>query len=346
MFRFAEPEYFFLLIIIPVMVGGFWWYRRGARLREAAFADLSLFSRLAPERSPKRVLTKFILMLVAVALIATALAQPQLGAKLQKAEGKGSEIMLVVDVSRSMLTEDFKPSRLARTQNAIGRLIEKLSNDRVGMIVFAGRPYMQLPITADYVSAGAFVRSLSTDMVPEQGTSIESALDMALQSFSAPVEGRPMGRTIVLITDGESHDDTPLSAIERAKEAGITIHAVGIGTPEGMPIVIGGQTLKDSTGQIVVSRLDEATLQQLAVETGGAYVRATDQSVGLDEILKRIETQDKQRYEALVYSEYNDQFYYLVWLALGVLVAEGLMIARRNRILSKITIFATKDDEN
>lgn len=345
MFRFAEPQYFWLLLIIPVMVGGFWWYRRGARRREAAFADLSLFARLAPERSPRRVLAKFVLMLVAVALMAAALAQPQLGAKLQKAQGKGSEIMLVVDVSRSMLAEDFKPSRLARTQNAIGRLIEKLSNDRIGMVVFAGRPYMQLPITADYVSAGAFVRGLSPDLVPEQGTSIESALDLALQSFSTPVEGRPMGRTIVLVTDGESHDDNPLSVVERAQEAGVTIHTVGIGTPEGAPIVIGGEAIKDSSGTIVVSRLDEATLQELAVETGGVYVRATDQSVGLDEVLRRIEAQDKQRYEALVYSEYDDQFYYLVWLALAVLVAEGLMIARKNRILSKITIFATKDDE-
>ena len=345
MFRFAEPQYFWLLLLVPLWIGGFWWYRRGARRREEAFAERSLFARLAPERSPKRVLTKFVLLMAAVGLVVVALAQPQTGAKLQKAEGKGSEIMLVVDVSRSMLAEDFKPSRLERTKNAIGRLIEKLANDRVGMVVFAGKPYIQLPITADYVSAGAFARGLSPDLVPEQGTSIESALDLAMRSFSAPVEGRPVGRTIVLVTDGESHDDNPLSAVERAKEEGVTIHTVGIGTPEGSPIIVGGEAMKDSTGQIVVSRLDEQTLQQLAVETGGVYVRATDQSVGLDEVLRRIDAQNKQRYDALVYSEYNDQFMYLVWLVLGVLVAEALMIARKNRILSKITIFSTQNDE-
>lgn len=341
MFRFAEPQYFYLLILIPLLAVGFWFYRRDQKRREARFAELDLLKPLMAEASPGRVRTKFILLLVSIALITTALAQPQLGAKLGQSKGRGSEIMLTVDVSRSMLAEDFKPSRLERTKNAISRMLERLHEDRVGMIVFAGKPYVQLPITSDYVSAGTFVRSLSPNLVPEQGTSIASALEMASRSFT---EGSERSRTIILITDGESHDDDPMAAAADAKERGIVVHTIGIGTPEGAPIEIEGQILKDSTGQIVVSKLDERMLQQIAVETGGVYVRATDQSVGLDEILKRIDQMQKQEYETLVFQEYNDQFYYLALLALAVLLVEFVVISRRSRILSRISIFSRKEE--
>ncbi|MEG0467866.1 MAG: VWA domain-containing protein [Mucinivorans sp.] len=341
MFRFAEPQYFYLLLLIPLLVVGYVYYRRDQKRREALFAQAALFAELAREASPKRVRTKFILLLVAISLIVTALAQPQLGAKLGKAKGNGSEIMLTVDVSRSMLAEDFAPSRLERTKNAIRRLIEKLDKDRVGMVIFAGAPYIQLPITSDYVSAGAFVSNLSPNLVPEQGTSVASAIELASRSFS---EGSERSRTIILITDGESHDDDPLAAALAAKEKGIVIHTVGIGTPQGAPISIDGQMVKDSLGEIVVSKLDEATLQKIAVETGGVYVRATEQSVGLDEILKRIDQMQKQEYETLVFQEYDDQFYYLAILALVALLIESLMISRKNRILSRISIFSKKEE--
>lgn len=341
MFRFAEPQYFYLLTLIPLLAVGFWFYRRDQKRREERFAELDLLRPLMAEASPRRVRTKFILLLVSIALIVTALAQPQLGAKLGQSKGRGSEIMLTVDVSRSMLAEDFKPSRLERTKNAISRMLERLHEDRVGMIVFAGKPYVQLPITSDYVSAGTFVRSLSPNLVPEQGTSVAAALEMASRSFT---EGSERSRTIILITDGESHDDDPMAAATDAKERGIVIHTIGIGTPQGAPIEIGGQILKDSTGQIVVSKLDEQMLQQIAVETGGVYVRATDQSVGLDEILKRIDQMQKQEYETLVFQEYNDQFYYLALLALAVLILEFVVISRRSRILSRISIFSRKEE--
>lgn len=341
MFRFAEPQYFYLLCLIPLLVVGFWLYRRDQKRREALFADLELLKPLIREASPRRVRTKFILLLVAIALIVTALAQPQLGAKLGKSKGRGSEIMLTVDVSRSMLAEDFKPSRLERTKNAIGRLLERLDNDRVGMVIFAGAPYIQLPITSDYVSAGAFVRNLSPNLVPEQGTSVASAIELASRSFS---EGSERSRTIILITDGESHDDDPLAAAAAAKEKGIVIHTLGIGTPQGVAISIDGEMVKDSADQIVVSKLDEEMLQAIAVETGGVYVRATEQSVGLEEIFKRIEQMQKQEYETLIFQEYDDQFYYLAILALVVLLGEFLMISRRNRILSKISIFKKNEE--
>ncbi|MEF9950703.1 MAG: VWA domain-containing protein, partial [Mucinivorans sp.] len=331
MFRFAEPQYFYLLCLIPLLVVGFFFYRRDQKRREARFAQTALFDRLVNEASPRRAVTKFVLLLVTIFLLVAALAQPQLGAKLGQSKGRGSEIILTVDVSRSMLAEDFAPSRLERTKNAISRLIEKLDKDRVGMIVFAGAPYVQLPITSDYVSAAGFVGNLSPDLVPEQGTSVASALELASRSFS---ENSEHSRTIILITDGESHDDDPIAAAQAAKEKGIVIHTVGIGTPDGAPISINSEMIKDSTGQIVVSKLDEKTLQEIALATGGVYVRATDQSVGLDEILKRVDQMQKQEYETLVFQEYNDQFYYLAILALVVLLLESLIINRKNRILS------------
>lgn len=342
MFRFAEPQYFYLLLLIPALVVLFILYRRSQKRRAAIFADSDLFPSLTREASAGRVRTKFVLLLVAISLIVVALAQPQLGAKLGTGKGKGSEIMLTVDVSRSMLAEDFKPNRLERTKNAIGRLIEKLDKDRVGMVVFAGAAYVQLPITSDYVSAGAFVRSLSPNLVPDPGTSLASAIEMSTRSFS---EGSDQSRTMILITDGESHDDDPMAAVQMAKEAGVVIHTVGIGTPEGAPIEIGGEMVRDSAGSIVVSKLDEELLKNIAIETGGVYVRASDQSVGLEEIIKRVEQMKKQEYETLIFQEWSDQFYYLAILALVVLLVEFLIINRKNRILSRISIFETKGDE-
>lgn len=342
MFRFAEPQYFYLLLLLPVLVVGFILYRRDQRRRAAIFAQAELLAPLAVEASPKRVRTKFVLILVAIALIVTALAQPQLGAKLGVNKGRGSEIMLAVDVSQSMLAEDFKPSRLERTKNAINRLLEKLDKDRVGMVVFKGAAYVQLPITSDYISAAAFVRSLSPNLVPDPGTSISSAIELSTRSFT---EGSKNSRAIILITDGETMDDDPMPMVEAAKEQGVVIHTLGIGTPEGSPISVNGDMIKDSTGQIVVSKLNEELLQKIAIETGGVYVRATNQSIGLDEIFKRVEQMKKQEFETLVFQEYDDQFYYIIIFALVVLLAEFLMISRKNRILSRISIFSKNEDE-
>lgn len=336
MFRFAQPTYLYLLLLIPVMVAIFVVYRRAQKRRLMRFGQLSVISQLMPEASFRRVRNKFTLLMAAVALIVAALAQPQFGAKLREVKRDGVEIMLVVDVSNSMLAEDFAPNRLERTKNAIGRLIEQLGKDRVGMVVFAGEAYVQLPITSDYISAKSFVAGLSTKMVPVQGTSIAQAIELAIRSFS---DQSHKSRAMILITDGESHDDDPIAAAQAAADAGIVVYTIGIGTPEGAPITIDGQMIRDEQDNIVVSKLDEQTLQQIAVLTGGAYVRATSQSVGLDEILRRISEMEKQRFSSLVFEEFNDQFYYLAALALIVLLAEFLMIDRKNRILSRISVF-------
>lgn len=336
MFRFAEPQYLYILIILPILVAVFVIYRRAQRKRLARFGDMEIIAQLMPEASPRRVRNKFILLMVVFALLIAALAQPQFGAKLREVKRSGVEIMLAVDVSRSMLAEDFKPNRLERTKNAVSRLVEQLEKDRVGMVVFAGDAFIQLPITSDYVSAKTFIRTISPDIVPVQGTSLSKAIELASRSFS---EQSQKSRAIILVSDGESHDDDPIAAAQAAKEKGIIIYTVGIGTPEGAPIAIDGEMMKDDEGNMVVTKLSEETLQQIAVLTGGTYIRATNQSVGLEEILKRIKAMEQQEFSSLAFAEYNDQFHYLVALALALLLFEFVMIDRKNRILSRISIF-------
>ncbi len=336
MFRFAQPEYLYLLLLLPLAGLLFWFFRRAQRRRIARFGDPDIIRPLMPEASPRRVRNKFILLVSALGLMVFALAQPQFGAKLREVKRTGIEIILAVDVSNSMLAEDFAPNRLERTKNAVGRLIEQLEKDRIGMVVFAGEAYVQLPITSDYISAKGFVKGLSPGLVPVQGTSMQRAIELAIRSFS---DQSHKSRAIILITDGESHDDDPIAAAQMAREAGIRIFTVGIGTEQGAPITIDGEMMKDSTGNIVVSRLDEQMLQQIAVLTGGSYVRATPQSLGLDEILRQINSMEKKEFSSMAFSEYNDQFHYLLGIALVLLLAEFLMLERKNRILSKISIF-------
>ncbi len=336
MFRFAETGYLWLLLLVPAAVGLFVLYRRATRRRLGRFGDMEVIGPLMPEASSRRVRNKFVLMTLALALMVTALAQPQFGAKLHEVGRKGVEIMLVVDVSNSMLAEDFQPNRLERTKAAVNRLIEQLDRDRVGMVVFAGNAYIQLPITSDYISAKTFVGGLSPKMVPVQGTVMSRAIELATRSFS---EQSQRSRAMILITDGESHDDDPIAAAQAARDAGVVIFTVGIGTPGGAPITIDGEMIKDPEGNIVVSKLDEQTLQQIAVLTGGSYVRATERAVGLDEILRRIGQMEQREFSSLAFAEYNDQFQYVLAVALLLLLAEFVMIDRKNRILARISIF-------
>ena len=256
MFRFAYPEYLWLLWLLPLLVAV--WTAAGqlARRRLSRFGRLETIRPLMPDASTGRRRLKFILYLTAFALLTLALARPQLGSKLREVESRGIEMMLVVDVSNSMLAEDFQPNRLERTKYAIDKLFDGLKQDRVGLVVFAGDAVVQLPITSDYRMAKAFARRISPSMVSVQGTDIGQALSLATMSFSEKGDN-PAGRVIVLITDGEGHDSGAIEAAERAAEQGIRIFTIGIGTPEGAPIQIGGEFIKDDKGEMVVSKLGE-----------------------------------------------------------------------------------------
>ncbi len=336
MFRFANGELLYLLILVPLLAGVYALAARRRRRLVARFGNPELVRSLMPDFSRGRIRLKAALFITAFALLAIAAARPQLGSKLREEKSRGVEMMLAVDVSNSMLAEDFEPNRLERTKYAIGRLFEGLQQERVGLVVFAGEPKVQLPITSDYRMAQAFAKRISPSLVGEQGTAIGKALQQAMLAFSSRSE---KSRVIVLITDGENHEDDALEAARMAKEQGIRIYTIGIGTPEGAPIRIDGDFVKDEQGEMVVSKLDERTLEQIASITDGAYVRATKQSIGLDEIVKSINDMEKSELSTVRFEEYNEQYQYLVAIALALLLLDTLVLARRNHRLRRFNIF-------
>ena len=336
MFRFANSEYLYLLLLIPLLAILYALVARRRRHLLAKFGNLELLKGLMPDFSRGRLRLKFVLYLLAFACVVLAAARPQFGSKLREEKSKGVEMMLVVDVSNSMLAEDFEPNRLERTKYAIGKLFEGLQQERVGLVAFAGEPKVQLPITSDYRMAQAFAKRLSPTLVGEQGTAIGKALQLATLSFSSQSE---QSRVIVLITDGENHEDDAIEAARIAKEQGIRIYTIGIGTPEGAPIQIDGEFVKDENDEMVVSKLNEQMLEQIASITEGAYVRATKQSIGLEEIVKSINEMEKSELSTVRYEEYNEQYQYLLAVALVLLLLDNFILSRRNPRLRKFNIF-------
>lgn len=336
MFQFANPHILWLLLIIPVMVVVLIAISQLRKRNLAKFGNLHILQELMPEISQWRVKTKSALFLTAVAVVIIAAARPQFGSKLKEQKSQGIEMMLVVDISNSMLAEDFAPNRLDRTRYAIDKLFSTLEQDRVGLVVFAGEAKVQLPITTDYRMARSFVKRISPSLVSVQGTEIGQALDLASLSFS---QNRDAGRVMILITDGETHDSSALDAAKRAAEQGIKIFAIGIGTPEGAPVKVDGEFIKDEDDQMVVSRLNEELLQQITAATDGGYIRATNAAFGLEEIVAEIEKLEKGELTTLRFEEYNEQFLWILTIAAVLLLLESLLLARRNPRLKRFNIF-------
>lgn len=329
-----------LLWAIPLLVVIFLLAWRLRKHRLARFGSLTTLEELMPEVSNGRVFLKFLLFVSAIFFLILAAARPQFGSKLLEEKSEGIEMMLVVDVSNSMLAEDFAPNRLERTKYAINKLFEGMKQDRVGLVVFAGEPKVQLPITSDYRMAKSFAQKIDPSLVSVQGTAVGKALEQALLSFSGETveEGRH-SRVIILITDGENHEDDAIAVAERAAEMGIRIYTIGIGTPEGAPINIGGDFIRDEKGEMVVSKLNEEMLQQIAEITDGLYVRSSLQSIGLEEIVQSIEAMEKTELSTVRFEEYNEQYSLLVAIALVLLLLEFLLLDRRNPLLKHLNIF-------
>lgn len=341
MFRFANPYILYLLLIIPAAIVLFIFAQMRRRRRLERFASSSLLAQLTPSASPARLRTKFVLYSLALAFLILAAARPQVGSKLREEHQKGIEMMLVVDVSNSMLAEDFEPNRLDRTKFAIDRVVESMKQDRIGVVAFAGEAQVQLPITSDYRMARAFARKLSPQMVRTQGTDLGAAIKLATMSFSSQSEG---SRVMILITDGENHESDALEAAQAAAEKGIAIYTIGIGTPEGAPVMIGGEYLTDENGDMVVSKLDEKMLQEIASTTGGAYVRATKQSIGLNEIVDRLKELDESDLATTRFEAFDEQFQYPLVVALLLLLIESLILDRRNPLLARFNIFGRQEE--
>ena len=336
MFRFANPQLLWLLVLVPVMVVAFAAILLLRRRNLRRFGNIETVRSLLRDVSSWRVHTKFILFTLAFVAMVFAAARPQFGAKLREQKSEGVEMMFVVDVSNSMLAEDFTPNRLDRTRYAIDKLFTQLNQDRVGVVVFAGEAKVQLPITTDYRMARSFTKRLSPQLVDVQGTDISDAIDLASLSFS---QREGASRVMILITDGEAHDNDAVVAAERAAERGIRIFAIGIGSPQGAPIKVGGEFIKDEKGEMVVSRLNEQLLQQITEIGKGGYIRASNAEFGLSEIVDEIAKMEKSERSTLTFDEYNEQFHWLLWIALSLLLIEGLLLDRRNPKLRKFNIF-------
>lgn len=336
MFQFANPNILYLLLVIPVMIAVLVVLSHIRRRNIAKFGNPSTLYALMPDLSSMRTKIKNSLFLLATTAVIFAAARPQFGSKLKEQTSEGIEMMLVVDISNSMLAEDFAPNRLDRTRYAIDKLFASLNQDRVGMVVFAGEAKVQLPITTDYRMARSFTKRISPSLVSVQGTEIGQALNLASLSFS---QNREAGRVMILITDGETHDSAALDAAKRAAEQGIKIFAIGIGTPEGAPVKVDGEFIKDENDEMVVSRLNEELLQQIAAATGGGYIRATNAAFGLEQIVEQIEKLEKGELTSLRFEEYNEQFQWILAIAAVLLLLEALMLPRRNPRLKKFNIF-------
>lgn len=328
MIIFAAPHYLLLLLLIPFFFLGMGLWLWGRRRRLRRFGDEALVNELMPSWSRGKLWVRTVLLSLAFFFFVIGLSRPQIGAKLKDHTIKGAEIMIVLDVSNSMLAQDYSPDRLERAKLAISRITDKLKDDRIGLIVFAGTSFVQLPITSDYVSAKMFLNSISTESIPIQGTAIGDAISTAVRGFSAQSEH---SRAIIVITDGENHEDDAVAAAKQAAEAGIKVYTIGVGSADGQPIPMNGELLKDKDGNIVVTRLDEETLRKVASAGGGAYVHAGNDEFGLTPIISDIRKMEDEEYNSVVFEEYNEQFMYFLGIALVFFVLEMLVGDRRAR---------------
>jgi Ca-activated chloride channel homolog len=338
MFHLANPEYLFALIIIPILVVMFIFTQRKKRKSIGQFGDYLIINKLMPLVSKRRPVLKFSILLLSLAFIIFSVARPQFGAKLREVKTEGVEIIIALDVSNSMLAEDIKPNRLDAAKRALGKMLDNLKNDKIGLIVFAGEAFVQVPITTDYTSTKIFLESLSTNLIQQQGTAIGEAVRLAIKSFSPDNEKR---KVLIIITDGENHEQNPLEAVAEAKEKGILTYTIGLGDTKGTPIPLEGTSdfRKDNSGNVIMTRLDENMLRQIAEAGDGKYIRANNTKFGLSALYDEIEKLDKSELESRVYSEYEDVFQYIIFLALILLIIDFIILNRKNKQLEKVKIF-------
>ncbi len=326
MLYLANPQYLWLLLLVPVLPIVYAIVMALRRRRIAAIGDPALMAQLMPSRSSVKAWWRIILFSIAFAFFVLGLSRPMIGAKLSQREAKGAELMICLDVSNSMLARDYSPDRLSRAKLAISRLVDRLEGDRIGLVIFAGSSFVQLPITSDYVSAKMFLNTIDTQSIPIQGTAIGDAIMTAAKGFSAQSE---KSRAIILITDGENHEDDAVEAAKTVADAGIRVYTIGVGSPEGEPIPMDGELMTDKDGNIVVTKLNEDVLKKIASEGNGAYVRAGNEEFGLNPIIDDISRMEDERFSSIVFEEYDEQYMYFFAIALFFFVVEMLIGERK-----------------
>ncbi|MEY2828924.1 MAG: hypothetical protein RIQ33_782 [Bacteroidota bacterium] len=335
MFRFEHPYYLNLLIALPILALVYAWYWWSKTKSIKKIGDAALIKELMPQYKPLKSLAKFMLMWLALASLIIALANPQMGSRLEKVKRKGIDVFIALDVSKSMMAEDVKPNRLTRAKQAVKNLIDNLENDRIGLIIFAGRSYLQMPLTVDYSAASLYLNNATCDMVPSQGTAIGAAIDQANESYQTKDKKH---KALIIITDGENHEDDAIEAAQSAANEGVQIFTVGVGSNQGapIPVYVGGvQTdfKKDENGSIVLSKLNEEALKEIATAGKGRYFQLTNSQDEIKSLVNKISTMEQKTMEEHLFAEYVDYFQYFLALALFLLILELLVFEKPTKWL-------------
>ena len=344
MLRFENIEFLWGLATIPLFLLIFWRVATWKKKALASLGDRKVVGLIMPDVSFSRPWLKFIFFLFGFAFLLIALADPQIGSKMEEAKRTGSEVMVLLDVSNSMLAQDLAPNRLENAKQSIAQLIDKLHDDRIGIIVFAGQAYVQLPVTTDYSAAKLFLNTISTDIVPTQGTAIGTAIDLGMQSLDFK---NGMSKALIVITDGENHEDDAVAAAKNAFDKDVSVHVVGVGSVQGAPMPIhqdGKETgfRLDSAGNTVISKLNEDMCKEIAAAGGGAYVRASNANGGLGIVMDQVEKMKKKTFGTKMFKDYEDRFQFFLGLAFLALVIEFFISSRKNTKLTKLKLFEVK----
>jgi Ca-activated chloride channel family protein len=339
MIRFAHSEYLYALYLIPVLVIVFLITQRKQTKQLLEFAESKLHKVLLPFRSKFKAIFKFGMIMLAMILIIIGIANPQIGSKIEEVKQVGIDVFILLDVSLSMTAEDIKPNRLEKAKHQIAKLVQKLQGDRIGLIVFSGEAYVQFPMTTDYSAANLFLSAVDIESVPQAGTAIEPAIKLALSSFKMESDTK---KAIVIITDGEDHEGNVLNIVEEAAEKGIQTYTIGLGSPSGVPIPIynaaGVQVgyKKDRRGNVVLTKLDENTLQEIASVGKGRYYRGTNTEDELDQIYADLGKLEAAEFGATRITEYEDRFYYFLIPGFVLLLIEFFVSSRKSKFMMKM----------
>ena len=326
----SQPQYLWLLLLVPLFFVVQVLVNKLRQRRIRRFGDEQLVNALMPSYAGAKVWLRLSLFSVAFCFLVLALSRPQRGVRLKEQQMSGAEVVIALDVSNSMLAEDYSPNRLNRAKLAIAQVSEKLEGDRIGLVVFAGDAYVQIPLTSDYISAKMFLNSISNNSVPVQGTAIGAAIDMSVRCFS---DKSDQSRAVIVITVGENHEDDPIDAAKRAVENGVRVYTIGVGSKEGtfIPLPEGGY-ITDDQGNNVVTRLDDATLKEIAEVGNGIYVQSTNREFGLNPIIEDIQNMEDKVMTTVMYEEYEELYMYFLGVALLFFVIEMLIGDRRSKI--------------
>ena len=338
MFKFANPHALFLYILLLIVVGVYYMALHKRRKSLRRYGSPELLGAMMPEVSNLRPALKFWITFTALCFMVLLIARPQFGSKMETVTRQGIETVIALDISNSMLAEDVAPNRLEKSKNIISKLVDGFSDDKVGLIVFAGDAFIQLPITSDFISAKMFLESINPSLIVRQGTNIKAAIDMATRSFT-PKEG--VGKAVIIITDGENHEGGAKEAAKAAAEKGMMVYVMGVGSPEGAPIPAErtGDFRRDKQGNVIVTKLNEQMCQEIAAAGNGVYIRIDNTNNAQRILQKEIDKLAKADIETTTYSEYNEQFMAMAWIAFILLLLEMLLMVKKNPRLKNFNLF-------